>query len=77
MGSIGKVEGWWKTEEDGEEEKGQPSLLTLKNGRPGAFNNPCASNTREGGNDTGYHSPEPTEKKHSYLFELYPPSVTR
>lgn len=73
MGGIGKVEGWWKTEEevDGEEEvKGQPLLLTLKNGHPGAFNNPCASNTGEGGNDTGYHSPEPTEKQHSYLFDL-------
>lgn len=36
--------------------RGQLSLLTLKNGHPGAFNNPCASNTGEEGNDTGYHS---------------------
>lgn len=43
------MEGWWKTEEeDGEEERGQPLLLTLKNGHPGAFNNSCASNTGTG-----------------------------
>lgn len=49
-----------KEEEDEEAwDGGQPSLLTLKNGRPGAFNNPCASNPEEGGNDTSYQSPEP------------------
>lgn len=41
---------------------GQLSLLTLKNGRPGAFNNPCASSTGEEGNENHYHSLKPTQK---------------
>lgn len=50
MGSVCKVEGWWSAEEEDEEEeeRGQPLLLTLKYGRPGAFNNSCASNTGTG-----------------------------
>lgn len=44
------MEGWWSAEEEDEEEeeRGQPLLLTLKYGRPGAFNNSCASNTGTG-----------------------------
>lgn len=46
MGGVGEVEGWGKTEE--EQDEAQPSILTLKNGRPGAFNDPCVSDTGGG-----------------------------
>lgn len=62
MGRFGEVVGWCKRRRRRGRVGGQPSLLTLIKGHPGAFNNPCASNAGEGGNDTGYHSPEPTEK---------------
>lgn len=64
MGRFGEVVGWCKRRRRRRRERdgGQPSLLTLIKGHPGAFNNPCASNAGEGGNDTGYHSPEPTER---------------
>ncbi len=54
--------------------RGQPTLLTLKNGHPGAFNNPCAGNTGEEGNDTSYHSLKHTTLT---LFELQPLSCHR
>ena len=53
-------------------DRGQPSLLTLINGDPGAFNNPCASNTgREEITQVTIHLNMPTEKHHSYLIYMY------
>lgn len=73
MGGVGEVEGWGKTEE---EEEAQPSILTLKNGRPGAFNDPCVSDTGEGADDTGYRSPQYTHKQHPYLCQHFFPFVS-
>lgn len=60
--------GGWEMEKE-LKHRGQPSLLTLKNGRPGAFNNPCASRVVQGKEEmtTNYHSPEPIRKQYSHL----------
>lgn len=64
----------WRVGEKQEEEEdeAQPSILTLKNGRPGAFNDPCVSDTGEGADDTGYRSPQHT---HSILTSVHTSSL--
>lgn len=48
----------------------QPPLLTLKNGSPGAFNNPCASHKEGGEEMRSYPSPSPRPSVSQAVLQL-------